>query len=259
MMPTDEVGQVFFNFDIPDDFSTLTSSIGPAEADFESPPGGFTVLDMPHLDMLQGDFDEYLGFDIKPWEGPYSSMLEEYDFDMDPSGVFQGGAFEPLEFGYQRVAYNANNTGFELPRPIPEPKNLPIPDLRPQKKSTKTVMRPTQQTVSAYATEKTLDELTGLYFTNYEDVLADDDITLFNSPRSDVTIPTTPEQKQAVIKTLVGAISNNIGVRESTTSYSFQNRWADGATYYRPIVFEKLAWGILVSFVTFYSVLANNV
>ncbi|KAH7347092.1 hypothetical protein BKA66DRAFT_371373, partial [Pyrenochaeta sp. MPI-SDFR-AT-0127] len=65
------------------------------------------------------------------------------------------------------------------------------------------------------------------------------------SPAQDDSIPVTQRQTDQCIDALVQAILNNQDVRENTTTKQFRNRWADGATYYKPREIRAVAHELL--------------
>lgn len=68
----------------------------------------------------------------------------------------------------------------------------------------------------------------------------------WSAPKDDDTIPTTPEQKIALVKDLIDAIKTNRNCKEVVDKH-FLTRWGDEATYYKWVDIEPLAWDILVS------------
>ncbi|OAL45760.1 hypothetical protein IQ07DRAFT_647940 [Pyrenochaeta sp. DS3sAY3a] len=63
----------------------------------------------------------------------------------------------------------------------------------------------------------------------------------WKSPKNDKTIPANDAEKGALVARLARAMHNNQGCREATTGSIWQKRWADGATYYKPLHFRSLA------------------
>jgi hypothetical protein len=84
----------------------------------------------------------------------------------------------------------------------------------------------------------------GLRFSSISEMDAANTTPIFRCPAGDLSIPTTDQQKQAWVYTLVQAIRNNQGVSDKP-SPSFMNRWVDGATYYDPLDFEVVAWEVV--------------
>ncbi|KAF2656988.1 hypothetical protein K491DRAFT_677622 [Lophiostoma macrostomum CBS 122681] len=89
------------------------------------------------------------------------------------------------------------------------------------------------------------DEEQGLYFNGASAMKFLSEISTFQAPKDDTTIPQTMEAKRKIVKRLVLAITNIANVREDLKSKRLAKRWGEGVRYYEPWMFEMVAWRLL--------------
>ena len=85
----------------------------------------------------------------------------------------------------------------------------------------------------------------GLYFSSILGANAYNNITYWDPPVNDSTIPTTQAARENLVIELLSDIKNNkncLKTNEQKDSQSFQNRWADGANFYAAPALEAVAW-----------------
>jgi len=72
-----------------------------------------------------------------------------------------------------------------------------------------------------------------------------DSRVLFKCPQNDDIIPKTSDERRRRVKELIKAMKNNVNTIERPTIKIYINRWQDGASYYREVLFERQAWRLL--------------